>query len=1049
MELTPMSIRAIWSFILHAIISSSMYVPWLLGSAANFSNDTDHLALVHFKRMITDDPLHSLSSWNHTLHFCHWQGVTCGHRHPQRVTALNLVGQNLVGPISPYIANLTFLRIIDFADNSFHGAVPEQIGRLFRLRYLGLANSTFTGEIPANLTHCSELQVLDLYGNQLSGRIPTDLGSLSKLTRLYLGRNSLTGSIPPSLGNLSSLTLLYLSMNNLEGSIPSELSQLVSLEGLAIYSNNLSGRIPPSLYNLSSIIGLDVGYNRLNGNLPSNLGIALPYLQNLYVSQNQFTGPIPVSLPNASGLVLLSFGGNSFSGSVPMNLGSLKSLTKVSFGDNRLGTGKSHDLSFFVSLTNCTSLQILDMSVNRLSGALPDSIANLSTQMTRLVLDDNRIFGSIPSGIQNLFSLTMLGMERNFLTGAIPIGVGKLNKMEELFFSVNELSGNIPSSLQNMSRLYILYLYQNSLTGNVPSSLGNCTYMQFLHLFDNNLSGSLPKQLFSFPSLIEIFLGNNSFSGDLPLEAGYLKALQNLNVSNNKLSGEIPSTLGNCLSLEYLGLEGNFFQGSIPSTFSTLRGLRSLDLSGNNLSGKIPKYLENLSALQYLNLSFNDFEGELPKQGVFRNASEVWVLGNSKLCGGIEELKLPACSSQASKKLGMSLASKVKFSIIGVALCLISLSCFVTTLYWVRKSRKKPSVPPSVEDPFMIISYADLFKATDGFSSANLIGSGSFGSVYKGTQYQDGIVFAVKVLNLQQQGAQRSFMAECEALRNIRHRNLIKILTCCSSIDYKGNEFKALVFKYMNNGSLDRWLPKDGFDQERGDLTFIQRLNIALDVASALDYLHNHCQTPIVHRDLKPSNILLDDDMIAHVGDFGLARFLSEVAQTISHGVKGSIGYVAPEYAMGSKASTQGDVYSYGILLLEMITGKGPTDDMFKDNLSLHHFAKLALPERVMEIVDPYLFEEAEVTQGSGNHINAKNRTCDCLTSMVRIGVLCSLESPRERMEMKSVVMKMHAIKDLYLRSEFTEKEVRSPLWGEGCQISKMRNFLISMLCDM
>ncbi|XP_058110901.1 probable LRR receptor-like serine/threonine-protein kinase At3g47570 [Magnolia sinica] len=582
-----------------------------------------------------------------------------------------------------------------------------------------------------------------------------------------------------------------------------------------------------------------------------------------------------------------------------------------------------------------------------------------------------------------------------------------------------------------MSRLYMLSLYQNSLTGSVPSSLGNCTYMQYLNLADNNLSGSLPKQLFSFPTLIAIYVGGNSFSGDLPLEAGYLKALQILNVSNNKLSGQIPSSLGNCLSLEYLWLYGNFFQGSIPSTFSTLRGLRSLDLSGNNLSGKIPKYLENLTALEYLNLSFNDFEGELPKQGVFRNASEVWVLGNGKLCGGIEELKLPACSSQASKKLRMSLASKLKFSIIGVVLCLISLSCFVTTLYWVRKSRKKPSVPPSLEDPFMIISYADLLKATDGFSSANLIGSGSFGSVYKGTQDGDGTVFAVKVLNLQLQGALRSFMAECEALRNIRHRNLIKILTCCSSIDYKGNEFKALVFEYMNNGSLDRWLRKDGYDQQRGNLTFIQRLNIALDVASALDYLHHHCQTPIVHRDLKPSNILLDDDMIAHVGDFGLARFLSEVAQTISLGVKGTIGYIAPEYAMGSKASTQGDVYSYEILLLEMITGKGPTNDMFKDNLSLHHFAKLALPERVMEIVDLYLFEEAKITQGSGNHINARNEMRDCLISMVRIGVLCSLESLRERMEMKNVVMEMHAIRDLYLRSEFTGMQVRSPLWGE------------------
>ncbi|XP_058109089.1 receptor kinase-like protein Xa21 [Magnolia sinica] len=156
--------------------------------------------------------------------------------------------------------------------------------------------------------------------------------------------------------------------------------------------------------------------------------------------------------------------------------------------------------------------------------------------------------------------------------------------------------------------------------------------------------------------------------------------------------------------------------------------------------------------------------------------------------------------------------------------------------------------------------------------------------------------------------------------------------------------------------------------------------------------------------------------MTAHVGDFGLARFLSEVAQTSSVGMKGSIGYIAPEYAMGSKASTQGDVYSYRILLLEMIIGKGPTDDMFKDNLSLHHFAKLALPEQVMEIVDPQLLmEEAEVIQHNENHLGRRNRMHDCLLSMVKIGVLCSAESPRERMWMKDVVAEMHAIKDLYL----------------------------------
>ncbi|XP_058111774.1 probable LRR receptor-like serine/threonine-protein kinase At3g47570 [Magnolia sinica] len=1032
MELPSTSLPAISSFLLCTILLSSMDVSWSLGSASNVSYETDRLALINFKHLITNDPLQSLSSWNHTLHFCQWKGVTCGRRHPQRVTALNLSGQSLVGPISPYIANLTFLRIIDLADNSFHGMVPGEIGQLFRLRHLNLSSNKFTGEIPANLTHCSELKILVLNRNQLTGRIPAELGSLLKLTSLHLSRNSLTGIIPPSLGNLSSLTVLVLSRNSLEGSIPEDLGRLVRLRNLSIVVNELSGTIPPQLYNISSINLLGVAGNKLHGNLPPNLGLTLPNLLWLYAGLNQFTGSIPVSLSNASGLAVIQLGNNRISGSVPMNFGSLKGLNRLHLSGNQLGLGKAHDLNFLDSLTNCSSLRKLSITNNRLSGVLPDSMANLSTQLTRLNIGGNRIFGNIPSGIQNLVGLTALIMGQNFLTGNIPIGVGKLNKVEELYLQRNELSGQIPSSLGNVSRLYKLVLYENNLIGSIPSSLGNCTYMQFIYLQNNNLSGSLPKLLFSFTSLIELHVENNFFTGNLPVETGNLQSLQTLNVANNNLSGEIPSLLGNCLSLEYLWLDGNFFQGSIPSAFSTLRGLQSLDLSCNILSGKIPQYLENLSALQYLNLSINNFEGELPKKGVFGNASQISVLGNSKLCGGIPELQLAACSRQASKKGGISLASKVKISIISVVMCLISLSCSFTTLYWVRKSRRKPFVVPSMEDSFMNVSYAELFKATDGFSSTNLIGSGSFSSVYKGSLDRDRIVIAVKVLNLQQQGAMRSFMVECEALRNVRHRNLIKILTCCSSIDYKGNEFMALVFEYMPNGSLSKWLHGDGHDQLGRNLNFIQRLNIAIDVANALDYLHHHCQTPIIHRDLKPDNILLDDDMIAHVGDFGLARFLSDVPQTSSVGVKGSTGYIAPEYAMGAKASIQGDVYSYGILLLEMITGKGPTDDMFKDDLSLHNFAKLSLPERVMDIVDPVLLEDAKVTQGNGNHTNTRKRMHACLISMVRIGVMCSAESLRERMEMKDVVKEMHTIKDLYLGVKIQQDEqVMSQLSGE------------------
>ncbi|CDP21679.1 unnamed protein product, partial [Coffea canephora] len=672
----------------------------------------------------------------------------------------------------------------------------------------------------------SELSILDLGGNRLIGRIRDDLSTLSKLRALSLSRNNFSGSIPSSLGNISSLQILSISRNNLGGNIPAEISRLSNLHVLELSSNKLLGAVPPQLYNISTLQIFSITNNLLTGQFPATVGLTLPNLTLFLADLNQFFGSIPTTLANASGLIKISIGDNSLTGPIPQNLGSLKELQVLHFGHNPLGTDKANDISFISSLSNCTNLQILSLSRIQIGGILPTAIANLSTKLTSLWLNDN------------------------IISGIIPDSVGKLVKMQELYLSENSFTGEIPSTIGDISELQILVLEQNMLTGNIPVSLSNCSNLQGFTVTQNRLSGALPKELLGLSSLsLGLLLAQNQFTGSLPSEVGNLKNLVSLDISENKLSGSVPSTLGE------------------------LKSIQVIDLSQNNLSGQIPASLAKLNFISTLNLSYNMLEGEVPMDGIFANYSAFSALGNGKLCGGIKALNLSSCPKPTKKKAKLS-------------------------------------------TPIVIRSYAELYDSTNGFSPENLIGEGKYGSVYKGVLKPGEQMVAVKVLKLHQHGAHKSFLAECAALRNIRHRNLIKIITSCSSLDIKHNDFKALIFEYVPNGSLENWLHPSSAEEEGESLMklqLIQRLNIAIDIASALDYLHNHCGTPIIHCDLKPSNILLGDDFRALVSDFGLAKFLSSIEgkshqhQSSSVAIRGTVGYVAPEDGhLGCGRSTRG-----------------------------------------------------------------------------------------------------------------------------------------------
>jgi hypothetical protein len=308
-----------------------------------------------------------------------------------------------------------------------------------------------------------------------------------------------------------------------------------------------------------------------------------------------------------------------------------------------------------------------------------------------------------------------------------------------------------------------------------------------------------------------------------------------------------------------------------------INGLQHLYLAQNNLSGGIPQDLQNSSAMIELDLSFNHLDGEVPSSGVFANMSGFSVVGNHELCGGIPELKLPPCQVKPNKQKQQLLLS-VLLPVAGVAICL----CLVLAALFLSKQRKikmektETAGLRMLDDKYPRVSYLEISQATDRFAPANLIGAGKYGSVYKGNlslpSFRNGVV-AVKVFNPHQTGSSRSFLAECMALRRVKHRNLIKIITSCSSIDSRGTEFRALVFEFMPNFSLNRWL-YPGTDGQCHKLSTVHLLNIVVDVADALDYLHNNSQPSVIHCDLKPSNILLESDWTAYVADLDFQNWL-------------------------------------------------------------------------------------------------------------------------------------------------------------------------------
>ncbi|KAJ4844103.1 hypothetical protein Tsubulata_026762 [Turnera subulata] len=580
------------------------------------SNVTDQEALPALKAAITYDLQNFLTSnWTTNTSFCNWVGITCSNRR-ERVRELNISGMGLVGTIPPQIGNLSFLWLIDVQKNQLHGYIPPELANLRRMKYLLFSSNNFTDNL---ITYCPSALHTTIYMEFFQKNI---CDNLPNLVYLQVSTNQLSGKIPSGIWKCRKLQTLSLSFNYFEGAIPEEVGHLPMLWFLFLGVNNLTGTIPSHVVNV-------------------------PNLQDLFLQYNNLTGNIPASVFNISTLVRISLDGNRLSGFLPKTIGNLRDLQVLYLQKNFLSNDPSNpELDFFTSLANCRALTRLNLEKNLFNGILPQSIGNLTSNLTDLVMGHNMLVGNIPSELGSLSGLIRLSLSGNNLSGPIPATVARMGNLQFMDLSSNKLNGSIPVDICYARSISEINLEENKLSGALPDCIGLLTSLRNLVLDSNALTSSIPFSLWGLKDLLILSLRFNSIGGSLPLQIGQMEALQQLKLSGNRLFGDISSSLGKLQSLIYLDLANNKFQGAIPESIGNLKDLSLLDLSHNNLSGKIPKSLEELKSLRYLNVSFNKLEGEIPSSGSFRYFTGTSYMGNKALCGP-PRLQVPSCGSES------------------------------------------------------------------------------------------------------------------------------------------------------------------------------------------------------------------------------------------------------------------------------------------------------------------------------------------------------------------------------------------------------------------
>ncbi|KAI3417788.1 Protein kinase domain-containing protein [Psidium guajava] len=801
----------------------------------------------------------------------------------------------------------------------------------------------------------------------------------------------------------------------LDGPLPPNLNQLTSLTHLGLQNNNFSGAIP-SLSGLSNLQYAYLDFNKFDS-IPSDFFVGLDSLQVLALDGNDMNAStgwmFPKELQNSPQLMNLTCNKCNLVGPVPEFLGSM------------------------------ASLQVLRLSGNGLTGGIPPSFGSSSLQI--LWLNDQRgggLSGTIDV-VTSMVSLTSLWLHGNSFSGSIPENIGDLASLKSLNLNGNKLAGLIPDSLIGMD-LDELDLNNNHFMGPTPkfkSPNATCASNAFclptpgapclpevMALIDFISALNYPARLLSSwvgndPCQLQWF-GLNCVSGKIAL----------INLPKNNLNGTLSPSIANLDALTEVRLGSNNLRGTIPGNWTTLKGLTYLDLSDNNISPPIPAFRPSLKLLTGGNPLLNGTTAPSPAVSP--------PSGATKTPGGASDSPAKGSTSASGSGPHTVVSTKPKnfksilVAIIAPVACVAALIFVAVPLYFYCKKRRGTSEAPSslvvyprdssdpdnivkiavasttngstsllgsgsasrdssgigechvIEAGNLTISVQVLRDVTKNFARENELGRGGFGVVYKGA-LEDGTTIAVKRMEagIISNKALDEFQAEIAVLSKVRHRHLVSLL----GYSVEGNE-RILVYEYMPQGALSRHL-FHWKNLKLEPLTWKRRLNIALDVARGMEYLHTLAHQSFIHRDLKSSNILLGDDYRAKVSDFGLVKLAPDGEKSVATRLAGTFGYLAPEYAVTGKITTKADVFSFGVVLMELLTGLMALDEERPEESQylVGYFWNIKSDkEKLMAAIDPTL--------------DKKEETYESISTIAELAGHCTAREPNQRPDMGHAV---------------------------------------------